>query len=421
VDQLTASLPKDVGYYLKGAGSLLVSQGAGIVLGLLGTYLLTNFAAPETYADYGYVWSALGIAGLATLPGVDMAIQYAAARGYKGALRHGTALRLKTSVFGVAGMLLLAVGLLVSGRVTTARVVAIGAVLLPLTHGFNGFAAHLQGQGRFVEYATASLLVDTGRLVLTAIAVVVLRLDGVPLIGVLLLAAGGLTTAVCLTHLRQSHGEPGPEFHTVSRSLSISAVLGTLAYYADRLIIGTFFGPEQMAGYVLGITLTEPLRNVGNLLAKLLFPKVVQTGLHAPLFLRRLGLMLGVLACGLGAVVALYWFGFPLLQPVVFTQYANAVPMVRWLIVAAALGAFDLVAIQMLWGLRDLRPIYVTQIAFPLVRIVTLGLGAWSVGIVGILRGQVIYYSVVAIFACAMLLVLALRARQPSSTAKEGM
>jgi O-antigen/teichoic acid export membrane protein len=421
VDQLMARLPKGMGYYLKGAGSLLISQGASIVLGLLSTYLLTNYAARETYASYGYVWSVLGIAGLAALPGVDSAIQYAAARGYKGALRYGTFLRLKTSVLGVAGMLLLAVGLRVSGRVTTAQAAAIGAVFLPLTHGFNGYAAHLQGQGRFTEYATVSLLVDIGRLVLTAIAVIILRLDGVALIGVLLFATGGLTAATCLRYLRQSYGEPGPEFHTVSRSLSISAVLGALSYYADRLIIGTFFGPEQMAGYVLGITLTEPLRNVGSVLAKLVFPKVVRTGLHTVLFLRRLYVVLGLLACGLAAVVVVFWLGFPLLQPTVFPQYVNAVLIVRWLIVAAALGAYDLVAIQVLWGLPDLRPIYATQIAFPLVRIAALSLGAWRLGFMGILWGQVAYYSLATAFLCAVLLVLALRARGQDVKAEGGM
>jgi O-antigen/teichoic acid export membrane protein len=405
-------LPKDLGYYLKGGGALVVDQAANLGLGLLTTLLFTNFASKEAYGNLGYVISAAGVAALAALPGVNTAIQYAAGRGFPGALAHGTRLRLKTVWLGVAGMLALAGALGLAGRASTAWCVALGALTLPLTYGCAGFAGFLQGQARFGEYALVDILIEAGKVGALALALFALRLDGVALVTAFLLATGLLTGAACLRYLRQSAGPPGAEFGRMSRAITGAAALATAAQQADRLIVGTFLGPGALAGYQLGFTLTDPLRNFGKLIAQLLFPKIVRMDASAPRFLKKFALALAALVGLLALLVVGYWIAFPFVQPLLFPQYAEALPVVRWLVVVAALSIFTTVLAQALWGLADLRPLYATQIGLPLARIACVAVGGWRLGILGILAGQVAYYGLAILAIVTLLAAAAARRRR---------
>lgn len=414
--QVSKWIPRDAGYYLKGGSSLFLNEITGMALGLLTTYLFTNYTSKETYGNFGYLLSVLGVASLTALPGVNTAIMYSTAKGYSGALRYGTWLRLRTVWLGVVGMLVVAVGLALANRTSTASYVAIGAVLLPLIHGFTGFSAFLQGQARFGEYAVVNLLIEVGKVVTMLLAVFILHLDGVPLVGTFFLAIAFLTTATCLPYIALSRGERGPQFDTMGRTLTGAAVLATLAQQADRLIVGTFLGMGSMAAYNLGFTLTDPLRNFGKLVARLLFPKIVHMDALAPLFLKKYALALALLAATLGLLVIVYWVGFPIIQPIFFKEYSETVNIVRWLIVATALAILDIVAIQTLWGLHDLRPLYATQFIFPMLRIAMLGIGAWLFGVKGILGSQLIYHSLVAMTIAGILVsALARQQRQPKT------
>jgi hypothetical protein len=70
--------------------------------------------------------------------------------------------------------------------------------------------------------------------------------------------------------------------------------------------------------------------------------------------------------------------------------------------VATALAAFDLVAIQVLWGLKDLRPLYLTQSVFPIQRVALLAAGGGWLGVPGILAGQVAHYGLCAVAILAI-------------------
>jgi F0F1-type ATP synthase assembly protein I len=74
------------------------------------------------------------------------------------------------------------------------------------------------------------------------------------------------------------------------------------------------------------------------------------------------------------------------------------------------------VAMQILWGFADLRPLYVTQIVLPIARLAVLGVGAWRWGIAGILGGQVVFYVAVAAFVVGYVLVLAFHRRRSSKS-----
>jgi O-antigen/teichoic acid export membrane protein len=385
-------LPRNLDYYLKGGGSLLLNHLVGLALGLLTTYLFTNYTSQQTYANFGYVLSILGIASLSALPGVDNAISHATAKGYDGALRYGTRLRVKWSLLGVVGMLIWAGILYGSGRTSEAAVVAACSFMVPLLYPFASVFSYLQGKEKFSQYALMNLAIETAKTIMLAVVLLVVGINGTGVIFLFFLAMGLSYLVINRYYVSRSGGEVGPDFGEVSRNLTGAAALAIIAGQSDRLIIGTFLGMGNMAAYNLGFTLTEPLRGFGTLAGRLLFPQIVQSDATAPLFLRKYGLGLLLLAGGLSGLILAYWIGFPLVQPLLFPGYSHAVMMTRWLVVAAAISIFDIVVVQVLWGLKNLRAIYLTQMVFPIQRIALLALGGYWRGIEGILVAQVVHY-----------------------------
>lgn len=394
-------LPRNLPYYLKGGSSLVFNHTAGLLLGFFTTYVFTNYTSQQTYANFGYVLAVLSIASLAALPGVDTAVLYAAAKGYDGALPAGARLRLKTSLLGTAGMLLWAGFLYAVGRSSEAAVVAWCSPLVPLLYPFSSVFSYLQGKERFTEYTLANLAVEVAKTAAVAIVAIGLGLNGPPVILSLFLVMGLSHLLLTRAYSQGLGGDPGPEFASLGRTLTGVAVVGAVAGQLDRLIVGTFFSVSSMAAYNLGYTLTSPLRGFGVLAGRLLFPQIVRSDAAAPLFVRKYGLGLALLLVGLAGLVAAYWVLFPLVQPALFAGYEATIPMIRWLIVATALGIFDIVAAQALWGLKELRIVYITQTLFPIQRILLLALGGSLAGISGILISQVVHYSVSALVIIA--------------------
>jgi O-antigen/teichoic acid export membrane protein len=383
---------RDVEYYARGGRALLGLHAAELITGFVTAYILTNFTSPETYATFGYVIAVLAVASVATLPGVDAAVLQGAARGYPGVLEHGTRLRFRASFVGLAGMLLWAGGLYWAGRTREALAVAGAGVLVPFLYPFATVFPFLQGKKRFAEYAWAHVAIEVAKSASVAIVVLLLSWSStaVVLTPFVIMSLG--YSAVNRRYRAATGAGPGREFDRASCLLTGTAALGVVAGQVDRLVVGTFFAPAAMAAYNLGVTLTYPLRGLGSLGSKLLLPRILELDATAPGFRRRYGLCLAATAIVLVAIAATYWIAFPVIQPLLFPGYSESAPIVRWLALAMALGAFDLVAVQALWGLRDLRAYYLTQSLFPIQRIVLLAIGAWLAGVRGILAAQVAHY-----------------------------
>jgi O-antigen/teichoic acid export membrane protein len=395
-------LPRDVEYYLRSGGFLLAGLVADLVTGLITAYIFANFTSPQTYATFGYVVAVLAVASLGALPGIDAAVLRAVAQGHDAALVAGTRLRLKASFIGAGGMASWAGVLFWAGRDIDALAVAGCSILVPLIYPFATVFAFLQGKRRFAEYARANVLIEVAKTVSVGAAALASAWNGLPVI----LAP---FVVMSLGHWMLNHrysagvrGEPGPDFARLGRVLTATACLAVVAGQIDRLLIGTFFAPTAMAAYNLGFTLTFPLRGLGGLVAKLVLPRVIDSDATAPGFRRRYGVGLAMVAILLGLVIAAYWMVFPLIQPLLFPGYEDTTPIVRWLAVATALAAFDLVAIQVLWGLKDLRPLYLTQSVFPIQRVALLAAGGGWFGVPGILAGQVAHYGLCAVAILAI-------------------
>ncbi len=412
-------LPTDIAYYFRGGSILLINQILDLLLGFVSLYVFTSSTDKGTYGIYGYLLSVFAVAALATSPGVETAIQYDAARGNDGGLAHGTRRRLRTALLGSIGMVVWAALLYRRGDTRLALAVLAGAPILPFFYGMAGFKAYLMGKGAFGRLSVSSLLIEVGKLLFILIAC---RLfSGLPLVIGFFVTASVLNSLFNWFYVRRApNANVGEEFDEIGNRLTLAAVVGSLAGQADRLIVGTFFGLETMALYNMAVSVTRPLRNLGIVAAKLLFPKMINLNVTSTVFKRKLVFSLLFITVPLVALVVAYHLIFPALAAALFPKYGAAVPMVRLAIAATAMSIWGIIASQALWSFGDLRMIYLVQTISPILRTLVVVLGAVWGGVTGILWGRVASRLLGNALLVAVLLVLFRRTRRQGEGAHVG-
>jgi O-antigen/teichoic acid export membrane protein len=326
----------DLDYYVRGGGLLFLDYAATTAFGLLTTYCFTSFTSKDLYGSYSYVQSILGLAMLFALPGVENAVLRSTSRGFDGALVKGVALRLRFSVLGTLALWGAAVVFHVTGKREFAVACLASGVVFPGLYSFTDFRPYLRGRQwfrRYLAYGVGSTVIGAA----TTIGAVLARLD---FTGILLANLVGrvVGTAVFTARLvpMLRNRDVDPEFVPFARNLSALAVLGTIVYHVDKLLIGTFLDMGTLAVYKLAWTLTEPIRTLGVFLSYLTFPRLVKAA-GRPVyerFRRRVPIALALLVpVGVGSALVL-----PVVIRVLFPAYADATALLNWMIAGSCLA-----------------------------------------------------------------------------------
>jgi len=343
ISRLSKRTGLDLNYYFRGGGLLFLDFGLLTLLSLLTTYCFTNYSTKDIYGSYSYIQSIVGIVMLFSLPGMANAILRSASRGYDGALFVGVRLRLKFSLIGSV-VLLLASGVFhLRGQGDIALGTLVASALFPALFSFTDFRSYLQGRqlfGRYALYGFLNTFISTA-----ATVAAILLLDHYVLILSANLIARGLSNLLLLAATRPitRNREVDEGFVGFGRNLSLLAILGSVVYYIDHLVVGTYFSMAALAAYKLAFVLSEPIRTLGVFINKLTFPRMARTRgrktfLH---FRRRLPLViLGLIPVGIVAELVV-----PLVVTWLFPLYPESIPLARWMI-ASALSAVLLIYME---------------------------------------------------------------------------
>ncbi len=402
---------------VRGGALLTLSQGVDLAAGFAGLLLLTNRAGLVAYGVYGAVVAAASVAALTALPGMVTAIQYSLAHGHHGALAVGTRLRVRSAFWGLLGLVAWAGVLYWRGQQEMALAVALTALVFPWLYSMGGFRPYLIGQGAFGRYLLSTSLVEIGKLAFLWIGAG--RLPAYVLVAGYFAVNAALNACITLYYIRSApNREVGEQLHQVSGWLTAAAAMDTATAQLDQLIVSASFSIQTMAVFSLALTLTEPVRSLAVVMGSLLFQRMVRQDLTRAAVWRRQFAFLA----GLAGALALLWLAYlklvPPVIPLLFPAFKPAVAILPYTSAATALLAWGAVALQVLWGRRSLRPLYVAQMAFPVVRLALVGGLVWALGFPGLLWARVAHGVVTAVATLTLLLVV--WRRRGDETAPQG-
>jgi len=320
-------LKTDVQYILSGSFWLSVSNATNIGMGLLLAIAFANLLSPQTYGNYQFILSLVGIISAFTLTGMETSVKQAAARGVKNVLYDGFFTRLKWSwgVFVLTG--LGSLYYFINDNNTLAISLLLAGSLTPFLESAKLYNSYLHGTKQFKRGAILGIL---RKFIPAVLMLVTVWLTDDPVLLVLVFFSSN--TIVMLSLFFTSL--PKREVKTVedreemksmvnySKHLSLMNFLGTVAGNLDKILIFHFLGAAPLAAYAFALMPVSKMKVISNILKSLLLPKL--SVIELPVLKKTLPRKIILSTIAIIAVVAVYIAIAPFIFKTFFPQYQDA-------------------------------------------------------------------------------------------------
>lgn len=350
----------DAHYFAKNSFLVLISQGVGILRGLVGGYLVARFFSQEMYGEYQFMLGAMGMIGILAIPGIATPVARAWSRGESFSL--GTITRHQLMVASVGSFLLVAAipFLGMYGKQDLWPLFLTAAIIFPLPPiAMVYFGSYTVGTSRFGLSLKATIVWSVISIVATAFIILFYQS------ALLMLVTS--TVIPPLVYLWMSRNiRPPPEkdpedtkkIIRYAWQLSLASLPADLVWYLDKMLISYFFGLNQLAVFSVALLIPENLKTI----AKQFFPVAfAKQSAKSDTRERRMHLVRIVFsgAAFLAVAIALYVVVTPWIMPFLFPGYdartlalLSSITAITLVTLPSALFTQYLEARGMIWEVR---------------------------------------------------------------------
>ncbi len=319
----------DMLYVARGSFWTMFSQVLNGVLSLGLLVAFANMLPKETYGSYRYILSIASVLNICTLTGMSTALSRSVARGDE-ILQSTIGYQLRWNTLMLAGFLAVSGYYYVQGDAMLGLSFLILGTCIPASIAFNTSGAYLEGKKEF-------RILNIMRVISTALYVVG-TLVAIFLNGEIL----GLIIAYALTTLFTSllfylytvrtfappQTTDATETIAFARELTYLKFIDPIASQIDKIVIGHFWGPAQLAIYSLATALPNRVILFMKSLVNIGFPKfsVKTPEMLNAVFYKRIvqGILIGFFVSLAYIAVAPYLYRY------VLPQYVDGVVYSQW-------------------------------------------------------------------------------------------
>lgn len=389
--------------YLAGSGWWMALGTIVLSFGSLILYIVFAHTLPkEVYGTYQYLISAGAIIGAFTLTGMNTAVARAVAQGYEGVLRRAVRAQL---LFGIIPFLIGAGGSLYY-FIQNNTLLSIGFLLLgifvPLINAFNTYGAFLHGKKDFKRGFFYGLVWNIPYYAILVGISFVAPFALALLFGSLLvqaLATGYLLNRVLRLRVHNdTHDKDALEY---GKHLSVMNLPTTVATQIDAILAFHFLGAAPLALYSFATAIPERLSGLFKFIPTAALPKLSEKNpeeIRAILGKSRIWFaVVALLFAALGyALIAPYLFMF------LFPTYTDAIPFSQWygLIFLTVIGNLFVTGLT---AQRDIKDLYIYNVASPSIQILFQFFGIIFYGLWGLVVGRLISMGFSILLASALL------------------
>jgi len=383
---------------------LSLLSGVSLVFPLGSSVLLTRLFQKEQYGLYAYFLAFLLMVDFTSLPGVATSVIQAAARGFAGTVRVATGVRRRSSLIGSAILLVIAVHSYVIGRSGDAVLFACSAAAFPFYFPYTNFLSYLNGISDFRRMLFYQVIHLSAIYFPVLIAAYWSRDFRVPLLTHLMVAP----LFRYLIYRRVVRGIPEDAeveegYLQFGTALTLLSLFATIEANLDRIIVGGFFSPVQLATFHIGKTIAVESRSVWNVAYQYILPSLSRDLAQAR-FPRKLFLVLFIYLVALTAFfIAVPWV-IDFLYP---DEYKESVITARWFLFAVMLGGTGAVVDTFLVAGGRLKALWTVRISKMVCYLSGLYWFVQGFGVTGIYYATVLaaaVYSLTAIFVVSFAL-----------------
>jgi O-antigen/teichoic acid export membrane protein len=375
------------------AGIQLSATNAVVALiGVVTPVMFARLATPEEYGRFSYVAALIALCNIGTLPGLNIALRQAAARGFHGTVRRTVAMRVRWSV-GVSLLIVIAaIWMLSAGDRITAQTLLWVGPLLPLIYGIDVAQVFLTGTQRYAAWSAwtfASAAVPAGAVALA----LAFRAPGfvATIAYFYALAAANVLSYIAVITRYQENNRVDTVSLGYGRRLTLITTLGTVQSYLDKLLLGTFLSFHALALYSVGKLFQQALTIAWSAIHQLYAPKLASRDVERARHLTRS--TLPYLCAIFGVLALIVVVSAPYVIRALFgNEYEASVTPARILTIglfAAIPGAqFEI----LFTSTGDEKRLYFQRIAFASTHLALITIGTFLFGFMGAVWGTAIAY-----------------------------
>lgn len=276
VDWLSSYLSLDVNYFVGGGFWLIVANLLTLAGGIFLSYLFARIWPKETYGQFSFLMSLIGIASVLALPGMSQAVTQASSEGKDGVFKKACKAVVLWSLVGVIFLIIISFYFYLNGSPNLAIAILLSALLFPVISGTSLYNSFLAGKKLFRKVAIFGSIAQAASILATAITL----LYWPNLIVVSFFSA--CSTAIVnfiltLLAFREVKNKVSDE-NTLKMGvhLSFSQFFTISADYVDKLFIPLFLGFTNNAVYAFAILIPMQMHAFLKIFTTLGQPKVAR-------------------------------------------------------------------------------------------------------------------------------------------------
>ncbi|TSC72510.1 MAG: polysaccharide biosynthesis protein [Parcubacteria group bacterium Gr01-1014_70] len=395
-------LKTDIRYLLRGSFWLSLGSIISMAIAFILSIIYARYLSKEVYGSYRFILSTIGMAGIFSLPGMNIAIVRSAARGYDGTFRKGSRFIFFTS-FGISLIAWITAFYYYARKNTPiAAGLLVAGMLIPFMEGLGNWRGYLDGKKQFRIKTVYNMAAHVFYFMCMLGAMLYIYIENLSImISVPLLAGayiGGRALPNLLFHWKVMRTIPknAPEEQNAlmyGLHLSASTIPSTIATYIDSILLFTFLGPAALAVYSFAIALPEQIKSFMENSATVSFSKLA-SHIESPEAHpedRKRQLVQKIIRASLfsGIAVVGYILLAPFIYNVFFPRYTESVIYSQVFALSLILFPFGIFG-DALKAEGNMRKIYVHSIGAPVLQIAALLALVPLYGLWGAVAGRVI-------------------------------
>lgn len=370
------------GFWLN-ANFILVS-----LFGLLSSVLFAHLVSKEIYGTYQFVIAIAGVIAVFAPNNMSSAVLRAVAQGYEGDFVKATRYQLRWGVIASVISVFASLWYVFHENIPLSLSLLLVALFMPSTLALNTWNAYIQGKKdyrRYFFYNALATTISYGGI----IWVLFFKREFMWLIAANIIFGflSNLVLYFVTVKKMRPHTETDPGTIPYGKHLSIMGIPQGLVGQLDALLIFHYVGAQALAVYSFATLLPEKITGGLKFIPLITLPKFSEKSeSEVKDFFRK---KIWWLLFFLGVMSALYALLSPYLFRFIFPAYVESIPFTQ----VYSLSFFAIaasVAQGALLSQRKVKELYITTLAFPILKTVLMFVLMFFYGVWGIIYAQLI-------------------------------
>lgn len=378
----------DMVYLAKGGFWLGLGKVISLGISFALSVIFARYWNPIDYGTYNYILSWIGLLGIFSLGGIDVAVSQSVAQGFEGSFAKGFKTKLKWGVLSSLAACGLASYYLLHQNYRLAIPILISAALLPFFNASGLYSSFLNGKKIFdsqIKYSSLSQFFYS----LILIIVLLTTKNLFWMIAAYLISRTILNLFFDWRARKKfkTNDSENPETIPYGKHLSVMNVISAIAGQVDKVLLFTIIGPAQLAIYSFALVGPAKIKELLKLLNTLALPKfsAKEKEILKPTIMPKFWLLM-ILAV---IIIIVYIILAPFLYKLFFPQYMASVPYTRFL--SLIIFGFPISFLFTYFQAQIMtKYLYIIRIVQPIIQIILMIVLVKFYGVWGIMSAMII-------------------------------